>query len=81
MCFFCFDLAGEGGGEKVVEIAYGYSRVGWSCPGFVDTLLCPWFRGGGCLDSHATVGVFSNAIGVSMPSALCRRWRLWKTSR
>ena len=23
----------------------------------------------------------SNSIGVIMPSAECRRWRLWKTSR
>src|SRR3990170_871233 len=24
--------------------------------------------------------IFSNSIGVSIPSALCRRFRLWKTS-
>jgi hypothetical protein len=31
-------------------------------------------------DSHATVDVFSNSIGVIMPRALWRRWRLWKIS-
>jgi hypothetical protein len=44
-------------------------------------VVCPWFCGVGWLDSHATVGVFSNCIGVSMPSALWRRVRLWKISR
>jgi hypothetical protein len=46
-----------------------------------NEVLCPWFGGGGCLDSHATVGVFPNSIGVSMPRALWRRCRLWKISR
>lgn len=32
-------------------------------------------------DLHATVVVFSNSIGVSMPRLLWRRWRLWKISR
>jgi len=44
-------------------------------------LLWPWFRGAGWLDSHATVEVFSNAIGVSMPRLLWRRCRLWQISR
>ncbi len=43
--------------------------------------MCPGFRGVGRLDSHATVGAFSNGIGVSMPRLLWRGCRLWKTSR
>jgi len=53
----------------------------------------PWKRGGSGLpwvpwsrvsEFHATVDCFcrvSNSTGVRMPSAECRRWRLWKISR
>jgi len=54
----------------------------WSSPCFVESLTCPWFHGVMWVDSHATPCScrFSYSKGVSMPSALWRRWRLWKIS-
>jgi hypothetical protein len=52
-----------------------------NCPGIPGGSAAPLVRGAGWLDSHATVEVFSNSIGVSMPRLLWRRCRLWKISR
>jgi hypothetical protein len=38
-----------------------------------SVMVCPGFLGVGLLDAHATVTVFSNCIGVSMPRLLWRR--------
>ncbi len=47
------------------------------------SLVRPGLSGVELLESHATVMdlVFSNSIGVSMPSWLCRRRRLCQISR
>jgi hypothetical protein len=49
--------------------------------GFTGGFAVPLVCGAAWLDSHATVEVFSNSIGVSTPRLLWRRCRLWKTSR
>jgi hypothetical protein len=46
----------------------------WTSPGFVE----PDNRIPSCYSPDLS---FSNSIGVSICKALCRRWRLWNTSR
>ncbi len=56
-----------------------FTADGANCPR--QSLNRPEFGGDAFLDCHATVGVFSNCIGVSMPRLLCRRCRLCQISR